>query len=518
MQFMQSTLKGRSKEVVQGESQVAISDLMVQSGVAFGTSGARGLVVTMTDAVCFAYTAAFLQHMATVGEFAPGTPVALAGDLRASTPRILAACMAAITAQGGQPVFCGFVPAPAVALHAFTQGIPSLMVTGSHIPDDRNGIKFNRIAGEVLKPDEAGIRAQRVLLPDALFDAKGALLSPPSLPVPLDVTAAYIRRYTEFFRPAALQGMRIGVYQHSAVGRDVLVTLLQALGAEVLPLGRSASFVPVDTEAVRAEDVLLARQWAAQHQLDAIVSTDGDSDRPLMADEQGEWLRGDVLGILCARYLGAQCVVTPVSSNTALEKSGWFARTSRTRIGSPYVIEGMQEALTQDSPNSNSGVCGYEANGGFLLATPVTVAERVLAALPTRDAALPMLATLASARAQGCTVSALQATLPARYTCSDRIQNFPTALSQQHLAGLQAGTPQQQHAALEALFATVCGAVSGLDATDGLRVTFANQEIIHLRPSGNAPELRCYTEAATALRAGEINKLALAVLATWREA
>ena len=94
---MQSTLKGRSTEVVQGESQVAISDLMAQSGVAFGTSGARGLVVAMTDAVCFAYTAAFLQHMAAVGEFAPGTPVALAGDLRASTPRILAACMAAIT-------------------------------------------------------------------------------------------------------------------------------------------------------------------------------------------------------------------------------------------------------------------------------------------------------------------------------------------------------------------------------------------------------------------------------------
>jgi phosphomannomutase len=519
---MQSTLKRRAIEVVQGESQVAISDLMVQSGVAFGTSGARGLVVAMTDAVCFAYTAAFLQHMAAVGEFAPGTQVALAGDLRASTPRILAACMAAITAQGGQPVFCGFVPAPAVALHAFTQGIPSLMVTGSHIPDDRNGIKFNRVAGEVLKPDEAGIRAQRVELPAGLFDAKGALLSaslltPPRLPVPLDVTAAYVRRYTEFFRPAALQGMRIGVYQHSAVGRDVLVTLLQALGVEVLPLGRSASFVPVDTEAVRAEDVLLARQWAAQHQLDAIVSTDGDSDRPLMADEQGEWLRGDVLGILCARYLGAQCVVTPVSSNTALEKSGWFARTSRTRIGSPYVIEGMQEALEHDSPNSNSGVCGYEANGGFLLATPVAVAGRMLAALPTRDAALPMLATLASARAQGCTVSALQATLPARYTCSDRIQNFPTALSQQHLAGLQAGTPQQQHTALEALFAEVCGTVAGTDTTDGLRVTFANQEVIHLRPSGNAPELRCYTEAATVLRAGEINQRALAVLARWRE-
>lgn len=495
-------------------SPVNIDDLMVQSGVAFGTSGARGLVVAMTDAVCFAYASAFLQHMTAVGEFAPGTPVALAGDLRPSTPRIVAACMAAIAAQGGRPVFCGYVPAPAVALHGFSQGIPSLMVTGSHIPDDRNGIKFNRVAGEVLKPDELGIRAQCVVLPAGWFDDSGALVSPPVLPAPLDVAPAYVRRYTDFFGSDALRGLRVGVYQHSAVGRDVLVTLLNALGAEVLTLGRSATFVPVDTEAVRPEDVALARAWAAMHKLDAIVSTDGDSDRPLMADEHGEWLRGDVLGILCARYLGAGCVVTPVSSNTALEKSGWFAHTVRTRIGSPFVIEAMQSALLQGLP----GVCGYEANGGFLLASAVQVNGQQLPPLPTRDAVLPMLAALASARAQGCTVSALQAALPGRYTCSDRIQNFPTALSQQRLAQLQSGSPQEQHAALEALWGRVSGAVSGLDTTDGLRMTFANQEVIHLRPSGNAPELRCYTEAHTPHRAVEVNGLALAVLATWRQA
>ena len=498
----------------QADAHVEISELMEQSGVAFGTSGARGLVVAMTDAVCFAYTSAFLQHMADVGEFWSGSPVALAGDLRPSSPRMVAACMAAIAARGGRPVFCGFVPAPALALHAFAHGMPSLMVTGSHIPDDRNGIKFNRIAGEVLKPDEAGIRAQRVALPADFFDASGALVLPPALPEPLDVTTAYVRRYTDFFSSEALQGMRVGVYQHSAVGRDVLVTLLNALGAEVLPLGRSTSFVPVDTEAVRPEDVALAREWAVQHQLDAIVSTDGDSDRPLMADEHGEWMRGDVLGVLCARYLGAECVVTPVSSNTALEKSGWFAQTARTRIGSPYVIEAMQSALQQGLGR----VCGYEANGGFLLASAVQVNGKELAPLPTRDAMLPMLSVLASARAKGCSVSALQATLPARCTCSDRILNFPTTLSQQRLARLQEGSQQEQTEALEALFAQVSGSVSGLDATDGLRITFKNQEVIHLRPSGNAPELRCYTEAHTPQRAAETNALALAVLATWRQA
>lgn len=493
---------------------VGINDLMTTSGVAFGTSGARGPVLAMTDAVCFAYTAGFLQHMASLGEFAPGTQVALAGDLRPSTPRILAACAAAIEAQGGIPMFCGYVPSPALALHAFSQKIPSLMVTGSHIPDDRNGIKFNRIAGEVLKPDEAGMKAQEVTMPADMFDATGALLRPHPLPPVVDVTEAYFQRYVGFFGANALSGLRVGVYQHSAVGRDLLVTLLQALGAKVMALGRSTTFIPVDTEAVRPEDVVLARQWAAEHQLDAILSTDGDSDRPLLADEHGEWLRGDVLGILCARYLSAQCVATPVSSNTALEKSGWFAQTTRTRIGSPYVIEAMQTAMD----HGQQSVCGYEANGGFLLMSPMHVNGRELGALPTRDAVLPMLAALASARANACTLSALLSGLPARFTCSDRIQNFPTALSQARLAALQVGSEAEQRQAFEQMFGEVSGSVLHLDSTDGLRATFANQEVIHLRPSGNAPELRCYTEALSAQRAAQINAAALGVLATWQKA
>lgn len=491
----------------------SIASVMQQSGVAFGTSGARGLVSAMTDEVCYAYTCGFLQHMASVGEFAPGMSVALAGDLRPSSPRILSACCAAVSAQGGVPVFCGFVPSPALALYAYGRGIPSLMVTGSHIPDDRNGIKFNRAAGEVLKADELGIKAQQVFVPASMFEASGALIAPPELPAVLDVTAAYVQRYLAFVGAGALQGLRVGVYQHSSVGRDVLVTLLQALGADVVVLGRSATFVPVDTEAVRPEDVLLARAWAAEHKLDAMVSTDGDADRPLIADERGEWLRGDVLGVLCARFLGAQCVATPVSSNTALEKSGWFTQTLRTRIGSPFVIEAMQQALQR----GDAGVCGYEANGGFLLASAVQVDGRTLAPLPTRDAVLPMLAVLVASRTQGCAVSDLLSALPGRFTCSDRIQNFPTELSQARLAALQDGPMAQQLQAIEALLGYIAGEVKSLDATDGLRVTFANEEVIHLRPSGNAPELRCYTEAASHDRAAELNASALKTLAGWRD-
>jgi phosphomannomutase len=120
-------------------------------------------------------------------------------------------------------------------------------------------------------------------------------------------------------------------------------------------------FIPVDTEAIRPEDVELARVWAREFGFDAIISTDGDSDRPLLADHTGEWLRGDVLGVLCARALKAQAVITPVSSNTVLERSQAFPVTDRTRIGSPFVIAAMNAQLA----GGLAPVVGYEANGGF---------------------------------------------------------------------------------------------------------------------------------------------------------
>lgn len=486
---------------------ISVSDLMTSSGVAFGTSGARGLVAAMTDEVCFAYTCAFLQHLEAIGQFERGMHVAIAGDLRPSTPRIMTACAAAIRHKGGEVDYCGFVPSPAVAAYGFERDIPSMMVTGSHIPDDRNGIKFNRVDGEVLKPDELAMRAQGVALPD-LFDDEGMLRqAQASLPL-IDVVTGYTARYVDFFGPQALQGLTLGIYEHSAVGRDLLVTIVEALGAKGIRLGRSDTFIPVDTEAVRPEDQVLGREWAAEFGFDAILSTDGDSDRPLLADETGTWMRGDVLGILCARALGVEAVATPVSSNSALELSGEFREVRRTRIGSPYVIEAMNELV-----GSAATACGYEANGGFILGTEVEADGRSLAALPTRDAVLPMLAALVAASRKGVTLSTLQTELPARYTFSERIQNFPTSQSQALLARLQEGDERQVVARLTEIFYAVAGEAVSFNDTDGLRVTFKDRDVIHLRPSGNAPELRCYTESVTPERAALLNAQVLALIA-----
>ncbi len=449
----------------------------------------------MKDEVCMAYTTAFLRYLEESGQNSADDRVAIAGDLRPSTRRIMRAVACAVRDFGYTVVNCGRIPSPAVALYGLQERIPAIMVTGSHIPKDRNGIKFNKPAGEILKEDEAGIMAQSVE-PEG-----GSTPSEPDLgQVDPSAEEAYLERWLSVFPSDFLSGLRLGIYQHSAVGRDLLTKIYGALGAEVTPLDRSETFIPVDTEAIREEDVQKAAAWAEQYGFDAILSTDGDGDRPLISDEHGNWFRGDVAGILCAGFCNADTVVTPVSCNTAVELCGKFKRVRRTRIGSPYVIAAMA-----DEVEAGGGcVVGYEANGGFLTSSDVMVGDKVLPPLPTRDPVIVHLAMLGLARSSGGGLSELGSSLPRRFTFSDRVKGIPGERSLELINKLVKGGSQ----AIQETFYWL-GPVSSIDTTDGLRITFSSNEILHLRPSGNAPELRCYTEAGSEDRAADMNHTAI---------
>ncbi|MEW8239799.1 MAG: phosphomannomutase [Candidatus Thiodiazotropha taylori] len=491
----------------------SISDLMLNSGVTFGTSGARGLVRSITDRVAYSYTYAFLQHLENSGQLNTNKSVAVAGDFRSSTPGIMAAVCKAVSDLGLQVINCGSIPSPAIALYGLHLGIPSIMVTGSHIPDDRNGIKFNRPDGEILKQDEQAIRDQVIEVPENLFDQQGAFNQAVNLPsVNRAAYNLYVKRYIDFFDPGCLEGLRIGLYEHSSVARESAAEVLEKLGAEVIRLGYSDQFVPVDTEAIRPEDIALARDWAEKHDLDSIVSTDGDGDRPLVSNEEGEWLRGDMAGMLCAYFLHANWVATPVSSNSAVERSGWFSGVNRTRIGSPYVVSAMNTLLDE----GREGVVGYEANGGFLNADALALGDKKLGPLPTRDALIVIISILSRTQNGALKVSDLCASAPARYTSSNRLKAFPIDLSQQRLAAFKSGNFERDSRAVEQVFGNQFGEVQSIDLTDGVRITFKGEEIIHLRPSGNAPELRCYTEADSEQWVHEMNRICLNLLEEWR--
>ena len=259
----------------------------------------------------------------------------------------------------------------------------------------------------------------------------------------------------------------------------------------------------VDTEAIRPEDVELAKRWVQEYKLDAIFSTDGDSDRPLLADEKGVWIRGDVGGILCAYFLNADFISLPVSCNTAVEMTGWFKKVKRTKIGSPYVISQMQE-LAQE--NVQGIVVGYEANGGFLLETEVKHGLNILSPLPTRDALIYLLGITLLSKEQNKTLSQLVEELPKRYTYSGRLQNFPQTESTKILNYFSETLSKDDlKERINSCFAQLTGNVFQVDNTDGVRMIFESGDVIHLRPSGNAPEFRCYTESDSLTRAVQLN-------------
>jgi phosphomannomutase len=176
-------------------------------------------------------------------------------DLRASSPAIAALCCAALIDAGLTPLDCGALPTPALAAHGLRHGLPAIMVTGSHIPEDRNGLKFYRAQGEIDKNDEV-----RILAHHAAFDRQdlpmGARTRQADAPE-TDLVAAYRARSLDFFGPGFLKGLTIGVYQHSSVARDVIVAVLEGLGARPCRSGARAA----SSRSIRRPCARRTRRW-----------------------------------------------------------------------------------------------------------------------------------------------------------------------------------------------------------------------------------------------------------------
>jgi mannose-6-phosphate isomerase len=343
-------------------------------------------------------------------------------------------------------------------------------------------------------------------------------------PVSPGAAEEYTRRCLAAFPAGSLSGLRIMVWQHSAVGRDILPAALEGLGAQVVAAGRNEDFMAVDTEAVD-ETMLAAIQslvdatghaggtaagaGGAGGGIEAVVSTDGDGDRPLLFIVENGRVRfvpGDLLGVLAAGFLGARHAAVPVNVNDAVDE---YCRTRgialvKTRIGSPHVIAAMTEVA-------------WEANGGFLSAVPLDVpGGGRLEPLPTRDSLVPLLSVLCAGRGG---LPALVDSLPRRFGSSAVVRGFHADTAREimrwlspadpatPMARFEAGTLPEELASLRARAAhafadgTIFGDVEWMDWMDGVRVGFTGGDIVHLRPSGNAPEMRIYAVSSTAEKA-----------------
>ncbi len=543
----------------------------------FGTSGRRGEIIHLTQLEVFINAVAELEFLQSLpkadGGIVRGEEFYYARDLRPSSSTYITeqqgrgeltqAIELAIQYTGMIPVNEGMIPTPALTYYGLIQEKGSIMITGSHIPYDRNGYKTNTSKGELLKQHEKPInekvkevrnRFYNQPFDDSLFDVNGLLKegSKPLLKEHNDAATVYLERYIDFFGKDALSGLKILVYQHSAVGRDLLAAILKALGAEVTSIGRSETFVPVDTENMDTDQLAAIQTLhdAASKihgQFDVIVSTDGDSDRPLILgidpkSSKVKFFGGDLVGMLTAEFLGADAVVVPISCNDSIDQGSLKNITEpKTRIGSPFVIAGMEKALS----NGKQIVCGWEANGGFLTGSDINRNKKILKALPTRDAALPILAVLSISQYENLPLTDIFSLLPKRFSRAALIKQFPREIG---LNIVKKFSPKEDlvkivefsekskvlfrdennriivnntaqaiemdliKRQLETIFSKPngFGSINQINFIDGVRMYFSNRDVAHLRPSGNADELRIYAVADTQTRADQIAAIAVA--------
>ena len=539
----------------------------------FGTSGRRGEVLDLTQLEIYINAVAELDYLqklpAKSGGIVRGEDFYFACDLRPSSTAYVAeqggrgeiaqAIERAIRDSGLRPVYLGRIPTPALTCFAISLHRGSVMITGSHIPFDRNGYKTNTSQGELLKEHEKPIgevvsqvrkRLYSQSYETSIFNEQG-LFKTGHAELPAEskqARADYIARYANFFDGLSLSGMRLLVYQHSAVGRDLLVEILRSFGADVIPAGRSDTFVPIDTENIDESQLTviqdLADQAAADHgTLSAVVSMDGDSDRPLVlglnvATGKVKFFGGDLVGMVTAQYLRADAVVVPISCNDGIDLGPLAGVLEpKTRIGSPYVIAGMEAAREKQ----RKVICGWEANGGFLIGSDIQRAGKSLKSLPTRDALLPILCSLFSARESGIDLTELFSRLPARFSRAALLKEFPRPISLKimerfsptdsriqdvlfspgetafadstgrklQLTEAESSRIEAIRIELEGFFTAALGfaPIRRLNYIDGVRIVFDNSDVAHIRPSGNADELRIYAVAATQARAEQITEL-----------
>ena len=200
----------------------------------FGTSGRRGLIADLTQLEVCINALAELEYLQSLprsgGGVGRGEEFFYACDLRPSSSafvpsepvrgELAQAIGQAVTDAGMKPVFLGFIPTPALASYALNRSRGSMMVTGSHIPFDRNGYKTNSALGELLKRDEAPIQARveqaRARLYGQPMEASqfnsSGMFRDGSRPLPACVPEAsgeYLRRYTDYFAGQNLRGMRL---------------------------------------------------------------------------------------------------------------------------------------------------------------------------------------------------------------------------------------------------------------------------------------------------------------------
>lgn len=308
----------------------------------FGTDGVRGVANRdLTPELAFALGRAVVGALGGAGR----PRIAIGRDTRVSGPMLQAALSAGICSAGADVLRLGVVPTPAVAfLTPLLEAEAGVVISASHNPPEYNGIKFFSADGLKL-PDETEDGIERLIREDAAPRVEGTDVGRVSdAPEGLD-------RYVDHLVGAAearLDGMRVVVDCANGAAFRLGPQVLARLGAEVEPLHAEGDGWAINAGSGATHPQTMARA-VRDAGADAGVAFDGDADRAMFADADGNVIDGDDVLAACAlamheaERLPKDTVVVTVMANLGLRRAMEAAGITvvEAQVGDRYVLEEM---------------------------------------------------------------------------------------------------------------------------------------------------------------------------------
>ncbi|KKQ95671.1 MAG: Phosphoglucomutase/phosphomannomutase, alpha/beta/alpha domain II, partial [Candidatus Woesebacteria bacterium GW2011_GWA1_39_11b] len=302
----------------------------------FGTSGIRGNAEELfTSQFCYDIALTFIEFLRGHGELGP---IAVGMDPRKSGPRIKEDLLSGLSG-GSVPLFDeGITPIPSINwLLLATEIKAAIMITGSHIAPELNGVKFYAHNEEISASDMEEI--------ESLYEEnknKGGSS--------LEVVVKKETRAKDLYKKMLVEQInlklpkwKIAVDCANGAQTVVFPDLLGELGFEVVKINCSTEkdFIARDTDTDDKAEIEELKKAVVSEKCDFGIAFDGDGDRSVFIDETGEFVTGEYSCTLIANHLPGSSVVTTVAASQvvdSIKKSVY-----KTKVGSPYVIGEMKK-------------------------------------------------------------------------------------------------------------------------------------------------------------------------------
>lgn len=423
----------------------------------FGTDGVRGLAnESLTPELALALGRAAARVLA-----APA--VVIGRDTRRSSPLLMNALAAGFASEGVDVIDVGVLPTPGIASLCASRGVPGAVVSASHNPFEDNGIKVLGVGGTKLADGvEAAIEAELEALLTKLAAADGRPTGERvgEIKAEHELAQAYVEHLLASLPPRALSGMKVVVDCANGAASPVAEEVLTSLGAECQVINAKPNGTNINAESGSTHpEALIAAVRARKAQIG--LALDGDADRLIAVDEQGNLVDGDRMLALFAADLKERGELTEDTVViTVMTNLGFRRAMDAKRIACEVVPVGDRHVL-QALLKGNLAL-GGEQSGHLIFSARATTGDGLLTGILLCDLL----------KRSGASLSTL---------ATEAFETFPQRLVAVEVADREA--------------IASCGALT--EAIEKAETELGEHGRVLVRASGTEPVIRVMVEADT---------------------